>query len=347
MLGGMSVRERLQELVRLPGPPGQEKLVREAIAKPLREAGRPAVTDARGNLRTAAADRLPERPKIAVTAHLDEIALQVAGILQDGSLRVAPLGGVHVWKWGERPVEVIAREVALPGVLSLGSIHTTDPRSTVQAVRGGRAPDWPDATVITGFSAQRLVQLGVRPGTRVVLATRERTLWDLAGGLVAAPFLDDRADLVAWERVLAECDDPNVLFLATASEETGGEGAQWALAETRPEVCIALEIGPIVPDASLSLSEQPTVWVGDSYAATSAADLDLIAEAAVEAGLNPRFHLVSRGGSDATIAAANGHCARPITLAFPAENSHGFEIMRLDAIETLARLTTALLKRLR
>ena len=57
-------------------------------------------------------------------------------------------------------------------------------------------------------------------------------------------------------------------------------------------------------------------------------------------------HARARGGSDASCAAAQGLVARPITLAFGAENSHGHEIMHRDAVDNLARLTQAVLSRL-
>jgi putative aminopeptidase FrvX len=137
-----------------------------------------------------------------------------------------------------------------------------------------------------------------------------------------------------------------VLFAATTSEEVGGQGAQFLLNELRPAVCIALEIGPTTPDAPFPLDVNPTVWVSDTYAASNPADLDLVATAAAAIGVSPHFHAVTRGGSDASCAASRGLCARPITLAFAADNSHGFEVMHQDAPTHLARLLVACLRRL-
>ena len=137
-----------------------------------------------------------------------------------------------------------------------------------------------------------------------------------------------------------------ILFAATAAEEVGGQGALWLLQQHQPAVAIALEIGPRVPESPFPLDAQPTVWVNDSYSAMQARDLDLVAAAAADAGLSPHWQALSRGGSDASCAASHGLVARPITLAFAAENSHGCEIMHKDAVPNLARLLTALLARL-
>lgn len=340
----------LADLVALPGPPGQEDAVRDYLEAHARALGLPCRTDAKGNLLVAPTPIWPENPAIVVTAHMDEIALLVTGVDGEGGLHVAPLGGVFPWKWGEGPVEALARDgVFVPGALSLGSIHTTAPGSVAQQAREGVAPTWPAVRVLTGRTPRDLLAAGVRPGTRVVIARARRQVWDLGGDLVGAYFLDDRADLVAWLLALAALGDAEgagaILFAATVSEEVGGEGAAWLLGDLRPEVCVALEIGPRTPETPFPLDAHPTVWVSDSYATMDPRDLDRVADAARDADLSPHWQAVTRGGSDASSAASRGLCARHVTLAFAAENSHGFEIMHRDAPANLARLLVAYLRR--
>ena len=86
--------------------------------------------------------------------------------------------------------------------------------------------------------------------------------------------------------------------------------------------------------------------VRDGYAAIDPKDMALLKEAAQDAGLNPYWQYLSRGGSDATCVADLGLAARPVTLGLPVENSHGFEIMHRDAPEKLCRLLIAYLRRL-
>lgn len=352
--------EMLRALVALPGPPGQEEAVRDYVREMAQKAGCACDVDAKGNLLAAPGERLPERPSIVVTAHLDEIALMVTGIDssdragEGARLRVSPLGGAYTYKWGEGPVEIRTRGGEyLPGILSFGSIHTSSPASAAQQAREGNPITWSMADVITGREADDLSAAGVRPGTRVVLARHRRSLTEIGGdtGLVASYFLDDRADLVAWLLALPALREAggyeNVLFAATVSEEVGGEGASYLMQGLRPDICVALEIGPITPDADLTLDARPTIWVSDTYAATDPRDLDLLEDAAREIYLTPQWQALTRGGSDATCAASRGLCARPVTIAFPAENSHGYEIMHRDAPEMLARLLVAYLNRLR
>jgi putative aminopeptidase FrvX len=329
----------LEELVAIPGPPGQERLVREALVRHLDKLGLKHRTDAKGNLLVGS-----EKPKVVVTAHMDEIAMIVRRVEPDGRLAIGPLGGLFPWKLGEGPVQILC-EPALDGVLSFGSIHTADKASNVR--KADSAPiDWDMVRVVTGLPADELVSEGVRPGTRVVVHPSRRAVTSI-GTLIGSYFLDDRADLVVWLLALGELKSlDDVLFIATTSEEVGGEGALYALRQCQPEVCVALELGPNASDAPIELSDQPTVWATDSYATMSSADGDLVSDLAIQLGMSLQFQALTRGGSDASCAASLGLCARPITLGLPLDNSHGFEVMHPGAMAELTRLTVALVRKL-
>jgi putative aminopeptidase FrvX len=301
-------------------------------------------TDAKGNLITRLGTS--KQPKIVVTAHMDEIAMIVRRIEPDGRLVVGALGGLYPWKIGEGPLQILAETGPIDAVLCFGSIHTDDPISNVRRAEAGPL-DWEMARVMMGLTCEELREVGIRPGTRVVVSPSRRKLVPL-GELVAGFFLDDRADLVAWLLALEELkgEEADVLFAATTSEEVGGEGAKYMLQNLRPEVCIALELGPYVRDAPVRLSDQPTVWVTDSYSTMAATDVELIERIGHDLGLKLQFQALSRGGSDASASANQGLCARPFTLGIAMENSHGFEIIAPGAMIELGRLTAALVREL-
>lgn len=343
----------VRELVALPGPPGQEDAVRDAVAAHVQSLGCTHRTDARGNLLVAppGIPEVPEQADIVVMAHLDEIALLVTRIEDDGRLAVTSMGGAFPWKWGEGPVTLLAPGGPLTGILSIGSIHSQDPGNPAVRART-EALTWDMTRVFTGLSSEQLTAQGVRPGTRICLHPSRRGLTEMAA-FVAAPFLDDRADLAAWLLVLeglspsaAAASPPTgkVVFAVTAAEEVGGHGALYLLRALRAEIGIALEVGPNVPEAPFTLDAQPTVWVNDSYSAMQASDIELVARAAESIHLRPHWQALARGGSDASCAASHGLVARPITLAFAAENSHGCEIMHRSAVPNLSLLLSAVLQ---
>ncbi len=342
--------ELIRDLIALYGPPGQEKAVRDWLTERLRALDYTPETDAKGNLFVRVVGNAgPEKPRILVTAHLDEIALMIERVQDDGTIRVTGLGGSHPWKWGEGPVEILTREGALPAILSYGCIHTRDEASVMEYVQKNGMP-WSKAYLFTGLSAEEQQAAGVRTGLRVVLA-RSRRIVTAFGPFVASYFLDDRADLAVWlmalETLRAQGTDGlgEVIFAATASEEIGGLGAHAMLKAHPSDICVALEIGPKTPEADFPIDAQPTIWVRDSYAPMEAIDGDILEDCCAELGQTPHWQYLSRGGSDASCAAALGWTARPVTLGLPVENSHGYEIIHRDAPAELLRLLLAYLRR--
>jgi putative aminopeptidase FrvX len=340
--------ELIQELISPFGPPGEEGAIREAMAARMRGLGYQPEIDAKGNLFvTINGDKAG--PAALVTAHLDEIALMITRIEPDGKIRVAAYGGSYPWKWGEGPMTILAHPTPIPAILSFGCIHTNNEHSVVEFARHNPLT-FDRSYLFTGLDATELAKAGVRPGLRVVLAESRRIVTTF-GAFVGSYFLDDRADLAVMLLALeslalhgTENLGP-VTFAATTSEEVGAEGAQYLLRRRPAEICVALEIGPKTPEADFPIDRQPTIWVRDAYAAMEALDAEILTQCCRDLGQHPHWQYLSRGGSDASCAAAKGFTARPVTLGLPVENSHGYEIMHRDAPHELMRLLLAYLHR--
>jgi len=63
--------------------------------------------------------------------------------------------------------------------------------------------------------------------------------------------------------------------------------------------------------------------------------------AAAAAAVEVQLAVISGFGSDASIAMKFGHVARAACLAFPTQNTHGFEIAHLGAIGNCASILKA------
>lgn len=333
--------ELIRQLVALPGPSGQEGPVRDWLSARVKDLGYIPEVDAKGNL-IATVEGEADRPHVLVTAHLDEIAMLITRIEEDGRIRVVPVGGAYPFKWGEGPVEILAAAGLITGILSFGCIHTNSKHSVIEHARHEPYP-WEDAYVFTGSAPSELTALGVRPGLRVVLAKSRRFVTEF-GDFVASYFLDDRADLAVWLMALEMLMENGlrsvgrITFAATTSEEIGAEGAQYLLRMRPADICVALEIGPKTPEADFPIDSNPTIWVRDGYAAMESIDGFLLEERCAVLGLSPHWQYLSRGGSDASCAAAKGFTARPVTFGLPVENSHGYEIMHKDAPGQMLKL---------
>ncbi len=338
----------IKDLISIPGPPGEEKYVREYLYNELIQLDFAPITDAKGNLVIELPGN-PEKPSVLISAHMDEIGLMITRVEHNGYIRLAAYGGAYPWKWGEGPVIVMGtNSTSLPAILSFGSIHTNNEQSPVQKARS-KPLEWEDTHLFTGLTFRELSSKGIRPGLRVALAPERRTLVRF-GEFIAAPFLDDRADLAVMLQTLHHLKEnpfPNpgpIIFIATTSEEVGGEGVRFHLQRRPSDICIALEIGPKTPDADFPINSHPTIWVRDSYAAMEAEDGRILSDICDKLDMAPHWQYITRGGSDASCCAASGLIARPITLGLPVENSHGFEIMHRDAPDKLTILLIEYLK---
>jgi len=341
--------ELIRELVALPAPPGQERAVHDWLQAYLRGMGFDPTTDARGNLLLSLGEQRADKPSVLVTAHMDEIAVTITEIEADGKVRVAAYGGCYPWKWGEGRMDILTTDGPLPAILSFGSMHSSAAHSTAELGRN-RALTWDMTYLFTGMDRQQLLEAGVRPGLRAVLAQSRRVVTTM-GPYIAAYFLDDRACLVAMLMALEALqregfDDLGaVTFAATTSEELGCMGAKFILQRQPHDVCVALEIGPKTTESDFPIDAQPTIWVRDDTSALQAEDGELLERCCAELGQTPHWQHISKGGSDATRSATLGLTARPVTLGLPTENSHGFEIIHRDSPEQMARLLNLYLRR--
>lgn len=332
----------LQALVSIPAPPGQECALADELERRVQKLGHQTRRDAKGNLFVGSM----EEARVVVTAHMDEIAMMVTGVNPDGSLSVTALGGFSPWKFGEGLVLVMGDE-GVNGIMSFGSVHTDDPGSRVR-IAEEQGLGWREVRIETGLTPSECDELGIGPGTRVVIHPDRRKLsrFGPKNEFVAGYFLDDRSDLVAWLQCLEGDLPPDVTFIATVSEEVGGHGALFALHKLRPDVCIALELGPAVDDAPIEVSAAPTLWVNDSYAAMAPADIALVKEVAAANKIPIQLQALSRGGSDASCAASHGLCGRPITIGIPMGNTHGYEYIHEGGMEAAGSLVSALIPKL-
>ena len=143
---------------------------------------------------------------------------------------------------------------------------------------------------------------------------------------------------------LAEClKEPavNVYLVASAKEEVGAIGALYFSQRQPLEALIALEICPIAPEYPILDGENPVLLVQDGYGIYDEGLNGELRSAADRAGVEVQLATISGFGSDASIAMKFGHVARAACLSFPTQNTHGFEIAHLGAIDNCARILKA------
>jgi putative aminopeptidase FrvX len=280
-------------------------------------------------------------PPVQILAHKDEIGMIVKRIDPDGRLHLDSLGSAEPWRYGEGPVEILGDHQIVPGVLGVGSYHTSAESGSVQQARE-QPLQWPMVHVTTCLSIQELVAAGVHVGSRVVVhRDRKRPL--LIGDCVGGYALDDKVSLavmVAAMEAMAVGRRPrgDVYFLATSAEEMCSGSALYVTERTPGETILALEIGPVAEEYGLQNNQSPVVWYKDGVAAYTKSLCDELVRLAGELGFGAQPAVYNRAGTDASVARQYGQTGRIGCIGFPAENSHGYELASLTGIENLYHL---------
>lgn len=336
----------LEELLLARGPGGQEQEVRAICRRELQESCEDVWLDEADNLvgliRANKVSRASAQARaIRVMAHQDEIAMAVKRIGDDGRLHVVALGGAFPVNFGMCPVDIMGDSEALPGVLSFGTMHGTAESSQSKDVLSGNV-QWSDVHVITRRTPDELAQMGVRPGSRIVLSQHWRRPFRVHDA-IAAHFLDDRAPVVAAlraaQQLAARKDElkQDVYFVLTVNEEETNSGAQYA-ARTLPGVaCIALEVGPIAQEYGTRLCADPIILTGDEKGLYTRSVTDELLGAAIRCGYTPQPALMPGFASDASAVLGSGASPRAGCLAIPTENTHGYELITNDGMDACAR----------
>ncbi|RME39991.1 MAG: M42 family peptidase, partial [Thermoflexia bacterium] len=242
--------ELLKELSEAFGPSGYEKEVRQVLRRALEEYADRMWVDALGNLHIVREGTSPNRLRILLAAHMDEIGLMVVGHDDSGGLRVRAVGGIddrvlpgaQVWVGTER----------IPGVIGLKPVHLLEQGEDEKVVKIDQL--LVDIGAKGKEEAQRLAPLG----TPMVFATR----FESVGALVKGKSFDDRAGCaVLAELVRGERLPHDLHAVFTVQEEVGLRGARVAAYAARPDCAFALE-GTIADDLPKKKDVSPTSELG-------------------------------------------------------------------------------------
>ena len=343
-----SSRATLQELVNARGPCGQEEEVEAVCRARLDELGLAYTSDAAGNTIARLGPDGPDESAIRVMLHLDEISFMIKRILADGTVKLAALGSFSPGFLGQVPVEILADDRIVPGVLSLGSWHTGEETSDVWHAKQGNY-DLNQYEVITGMDGQTLVDSGVRPGSRVVVARQHRALWEM-GELIAGFALDNRAPITAALealRMLVSGDGPAVpvYLVFTREEELGSGTAGYAAARLPGALTLAMDVAPVsANEYANQVDAYPTIGYKDDYAVYHKGVADTLVRHALALEMLPGIGIFENYTSDASAAKRLGGTARAALIGIPMDNTHGYEIIHSDAVDNTARLLAAFLR---
>ncbi len=228
--------EFLRRLVETPSPSGFEDENLENWRERVKEVAEELRTDPYGN--TTATVNPGCDTSVVVTGHLDEIALMVNHITDDGYVYLKKVGGIDPGVAQGQRVRVHAEDGDVPGVVARKPVHLQEDEEKEQI------PDVHEMYVDVGAKdREEAREAGVRVGAT---ATYEAGFESLMGDTVAGRGLDNRIGAwIAAETLLGvNPDELDVTLHATATvqEELGLRGARMAGYSLDPDAVLVVDV---------------------------------------------------------------------------------------------------------
>ncbi|WP_088890712.1 M42 family metallopeptidase [Leptolyngbya ohadii] len=333
--------DTITELVLCHSPSGAEQEINDYLLRQFEALGLEAWVDAADNVvakiaANSSGNFEEAKRSIAITAHKDEIGGIVKSIEEDGRLHVRRLGGAFPWVYGEGVVDILGDRSTVSGILSFGSRHVSH-ESPQKALQEDKVLTWEAAWVETKMSAEDLSEAGVRPGTRVVIGKHRKQPFRL-NDYIASYTLDNKASIAILLDLAATLKQPamDVYLVASAKEEVGAIGAMYFTQKQHLDGLIALEICPLSSEYPIEDGTAPVLLSQDAYGIYDESLNAQLLQAADRQSIPLQIAVLSGFGSDGSIAMKFGHVPSAACLSFPTQNTHGYEIAHLGAIENCA-----------
>ena len=286
---------------------------------------------------------------LILDAHKDELGLIVKRIEDNGRMRVASLGGAYAWKYGEGPMDILADSGTVPALLCFGAMHVTE-ESPIHAMRqeGGRALKWSDCYLDAKLSKRELLARGVHPGSKAVVS-RARKQPVRIGDYVGTYALDDKGAvailLTLATQLVGEPPPQDVYLVFASTEENAGGGGPFAARTLPGDTYIALEIAPVAAEYGTVAGPAPGLVYKDAHNVYDERVLGRFSALARELAIRVQYAAFDSYGTNASLARKVAAIGRIAALAFPCENTHGFEVAHLDSFTNLTALLQAFVRR--
>ncbi|MFN8585906.1 MAG: M42 family metallopeptidase [Dehalococcoidia bacterium] len=345
------IERLLAELSEAPGPSGFEGGIRSVVRRELAALVDDLETDGLGSLIARLGDA-EARPRVMLSAHMDELGLMVRRITSDGYLMFQPLGGWLDQALVNQRWRVLTSRGEVLGVTGIKTVHVMKPDERERVFkRDGLFID-----VGARDRADAEERLGIRPGDPVAPLSPFATF---AGGeLLLGKAWDDRAGVGVLIEVLRRLQaepGPNTVYGAvTVQEEVGLRGAGTSANRVAPDIGINLESGvagdyPGISEeeAQERLGRGPAIFLHDSSMLPNLKLRDLVVEVAGDLGVDLQFNVLTGYGQDGAAMQQAYGGAPVINITVPTRylHSHNSVIHRGDFLGAVT-LVTELVRRL-
>lgn len=220
----------IKELTLLRGVPGAENEVFDFVLDKIKDKCDEIYRDSIGNLIAVNKCGKENAKKVLVCAHMDEVALIVTKITDEGFLKFDTLGGIDTSVLVSK--KVLVGKKALNGVIGAKAIHLQ------KKSERGKGIEIEELYIDIGAKDKKDAEKRVSLGD---YATFDSEYIEYGDGFIKAKALDDRLGCDALISLADKRYDFDLYLVFTAQEETGLRGAKIAVNRISPDIAIVLE----------------------------------------------------------------------------------------------------------
>ena len=285
----MANYELLKELSQAWGVAGREKNIRAIILREIKGYVDDAYVDNIGNI-IAVKHGTGTGKKIMLSAHMDEIGVQVKKIESDGRIKVCHVG----WVWTAAMYN--DRVVFQNGVIGVVGCE-----GNIEEAKNDAGKLYIDIGCTTKEETEKYVKVGDYAGFC-------GEYYELQNDKVSAKSFDDRAGCFLLIEALKQNkgEGPNdVYYVFSVQEEVGCRGAVAAAAQIKPDMGISVDVTPdhFYPcdlEGCNAVGEGISVTLGDPSAMLDEYLVDEMLACCEENGIHYQRGVMDRGGTDAS-----------------------------------------------
>ncbi len=281
--------QRIEELSNLHGVTGDEGRVRAYIKSALLGVGEMR-TDAMGNLYV---HKKGPRPRVMVTAHMDEVGFIIRGFKEDGTLSYGTRSIDSRVAAGKR---VVIGPNNVPGVIGVRAIHLQTDEEFKKAYDHDEL--FIDIGAKDKADAEQRVQIGDYASFDTAFAQM--------GNLMAGKALDDRVGCAILMELLGKTYPCDFYGVFTVQEEAGLRGAEAAVYNVQPDLALVLECTPArdlpgTPEGDIStrIFSGAAITLMDGATIPKPAMTKALISCAAETGIPYQIRSNPKGGTDA------------------------------------------------
>lgn len=300
----------LDKLTQTFGVSGYEKEVREFIKETVKDYADDMTVDALGNLIIYKKGQAPNKKKIMLAAHMDEIGLQVTKIENNGQIKVKTLG--FLW-------------------LSTTYMSRVRFRNGLVGIVAGRVEDgkndftklYIDIGAKSAEEAQEHIKIGD-------VASYIGEFVELKNGNIAAKAIDDRVGCYIMIEALKSIVVPqnDLYFVFTVQEELGCRGAKAAAERIMPDIGVAIDITPAHDypcdlEGSNALGAGVGIKVSDPSVICDEYLVEEMVKCCKDNNIKYQYDVIDKGGTDASSMNLSNHGVRTAGITVATRYPHG------------------------